>query len=155
LFNEKPKEFVLPELYSHHLETAYDELEIIGFSSSISPFKLIEEISESKMTARNMEKHINKQIEIVGYLVHVKGTRTGSGKYMSFGVFIDVDGHWIDTVQFPNITAKYPFRGPGCYLIKGKVIDEFGFISIETTELHRIANVNMEEPSTRLKLQSK
>ncbi len=28
LFDEKPKEFRLPELYSHPLEPAYDELEI-------------------------------------------------------------------------------------------------------------------------------
>ena len=75
----------------------------------------------------------NKYVEIIGYLVHVKGTRTGNGKYMSFGVFIDLEGHWIDTVQFPNITAQYPFRGPGCYLIKGKVVSEFSFISIEVS----------------------
>ncbi len=70
---------------------------------------------------------------------------------MSFGVFVDLEGHWIDTVQFPNITYQYPFRGPGCYLIKGKAISEFGFISIEVSELHRLTTVNLEEPSTRLK----
>ncbi|MFC2152768.1 DNA polymerase III subunit alpha [Bacteroidota bacterium] len=151
LFNEKPKEFSLPELYAHPLEPAYDELELIGFSSSISPFKLIEELPQTRLLAENLAKLINKQVEIVGYLVHIKGTRTGSGKYMSFGVFIDLEGHWIDTVQFPNITSQYPFRGPGCYLIKGKVVSEFGFISIEVSELHRLANINLEEPSTRLR----
>ncbi len=153
LFNEKPKEFKLPGLYSHPLEPAYDELEIIGFSSSISPFKLIENLPKTHLLASNLTRLIGKQVEIVGYLVHVKGTRTGGGKYMSFGVFVDLEGHWIDTVQFPNITAQYPFRGPGCYLIKGKVVSEFGFISIEVYELHRLANINMEEPSTRLKKQ--
>ncbi|MCK5028988.1 MAG: DNA polymerase III subunit alpha [Bacteroidales bacterium] len=153
LFNKKPKEFKLPGLYSHPLEPAYDELEIIGFSSSISPFKLIEELPETRLLARNLTKLIGKQVEIVGYLVHVKGTRTGGGKYMSFGVFVDLEGHWIDTVQFPNITAQYPFRGPGCYLIKGKAISEFGFVSIEVSQLHRLANINLEEPSTRLKKQ--
>ena len=153
LFNEKPKEFKLPALYSHSLEIAYDELEIIGFSSSISPFKLIEELPETCLVARNLVNMINKQVEIIGYLVHVKGTRTGGGKYMSFGVFIDLEGHWIDTVQFPNITVHYPFRGPGCYLIKGKVVSEFSFISIEVSELHRLPNINLEEPSTRLRKQ--
>ena len=71
---------------------------------------------------------------------------------MTFGVFIDFEGHWIDTVQFPNVTAKYPFRGGGCYLITGKVVEEFGFISIETSTLYRLPNENMEEPSTRLKV---
>ncbi|HAF30672.1 MAG TPA: DNA polymerase III subunit alpha [Bacteroidales bacterium] len=151
LFNEKPKEFRLPELYYHPLEAAYDELELIGFSSGISPFKLIEELPETRVLARDLVHMINKQVEILGYLVHVKGTRTGGGKYMSFGVFVDLEGHWIDTVQFPNITYQYPFRGPGCYLIKGKAISEFGFISIEVSELHRLTTVNLEEPSTRLK----
>lgn len=151
LFNEKPKEFSLPELYAHPLEPAYDELELLGFSSSISPFKLIEEMPETTIVAQNLVHLVNKQVEIVGYLVHVKGTRTGGGKRMSFGTFIDIEGYWIDTVQFPNIAKKYPFRGPGCYLIRGKVISEFGFISIEVTELHRLANVNIEEPSTRLR----
>jgi DNA polymerase-3 subunit alpha len=151
LFNEKPKEFRLPELYFHPLEAAYDELEIIGFSCSIPPFKLIEELPKTYLTASKLVNKVNEQVEIVGYLVHVKGTRTGGGKYMSFGVFIDLEGHWIDTVQFPNITAQYPFRGPGCYLIKGKVVSEFGFISIEVSELHRLANINLEEPSTRLR----
>ncbi len=154
LFNEKPKEFSLPELYAHPLEPAYDELELLGFSSSISPFKLIEEMPNTQLVSTNLIHLIHKQVEIVGYLVHVKGTRTGNGQRMSFGVFIDTEGHWIDTVQFPNIATKYPFRGPGCYLIKGKVMSEFGFISIEVTELHRLANINIEEPSTRLKQQN-
>ncbi|MBU8892871.1 MAG: DNA polymerase III subunit alpha [Bacteroidales bacterium] len=153
LFNEKPKEFKLPALYSHPLEAAYDELEIIGFSTGISPFKLIEELPGTRLTAKNLIKMINKYVEIIGYLVHIKGTRTGNGKYMSFGVFIDLEGHWIDTVQFPDITKRYPFRGPGCYLIKGKVVSEFSFISIEVSELERLPNINMEEPSTRLKKQ--
>ena len=70
---------------------------------------------------------------------------------MSFGVFVDFEGHWIDTVQFPNIADRYPFNGPGCYLIKGKVVIEFDFISIEVSELHRLPNINIDEPSTRLK----
>jgi DNA polymerase-3 subunit alpha len=152
LFNEKPKEFKLPELYSHPLEAAYDELEIIGFSCSITPFKLIDKLPKTCLLAKDFVNMISKQVEIIGYLIHVKRTRTGGGKYMSFGVFTDLTGHWIDTVQFPKIMAQYPFRGPGCYLIKGKVVSEFGFISIEVSELHRLANINLEEPSTRLKV---
>jgi len=154
LFNQKPKEFSLPELYAHPLEPAYDELELLGFSTSISPFKLIQEFPQTNIVARDLVKYINHQVEVVGYLVHVKGTITGGGKRMSFGTFIDLEGYWIDTVQFPNIARQYPFRGPGCYLIKGKVVSEFGFISIEVSELHRLANINIEEPSTRLRKKS-
>ncbi|MBI9053065.1 MAG: DNA polymerase III subunit alpha [Bacteroidales bacterium] len=154
LFNEKPKVFSLPELYSHPLETAYDELEIIGFSPSISPFNLIENIPDTKLLAKNLYSKINEQVEIIGYLVHIKRTGTNKGTMMSFGVFVDLEGHWIDTVQFPKIMKQYPFRGPGCYLIKGIVVNEFDFLSIQVSELHRLDNINLEEPSTRLKIES-
>jgi len=102
--------------------------------------------------AADLPHSINKKVEIVGSLVHVKRTRTSNSKIMSFGVFTDYEGHWIDTVQFPGIASRYPFQGGGCYLIRGKVISEFGFISIEASEIHRLPNVNTEEPSTRLKI---
>jgi len=153
LFNEKPREFVLPDLYTHPLEQAYDEFEMMGFSISISPFMLVQNMPETRLLSKDLIYMIDKYIEIVGYLVTIKRTRTNSGKTMSFGVFIDQEGHWIDSVQFPSVATRYPFRGPGCYLIKGKVVSEFGFVSIETTELHKLDHINMEEPSTRLKKQ--
>ena len=151
LFNQKVKEFKLPELYSPLLEDAYNELELIGFSVGTSPFKLIDNLPDIHLLARDLPSRINQNVEIIGYLIHIKGTKTSNEKYMSFGVFIDLEGHWIDTVQFPEVIARYPFRGPGCYRIKGKVVSEFGFISIEVSELYRLPNINLEEPSTRLK----
>lgn len=151
LFNRKVKTFNLPELYYHPLEHAYDEIELLGFPVSCSAFELIEKAEYPAIVAAHLKYHIGKNIEIIGKLVHVKRTKASNGKIMSFGVFIDFEGHWIDTVQFPRVEATHPFRGGGCYLIKGKVVEEFGFVSIEATEIHRIANVNTEEPSTRLK----
>lgn len=107
----------------------------------------------SQLVSKDLAHLVNRYVEMVGYLVHVKGTRSSGGKYMSFGVFIDFEGQWIDTVQFPDIARRFPFRGPGSYLIKGKVMSEFGFISIEVSELYRLANINLEESSTRLRKQ--
>ena len=151
LFYEAPKEFTIPPLHAHTLESAYDEMELLGFPVGISPFKLVEINAEKTVPARMLPYMVNKRVELIGYLIHAKRTRTTNGKQMTFGTFIDREGNWIDTVQFPNITARYPFRGPGCYKIKGKVISEFGFVSIETSELYRLSTINIEEPSTRLK----
>ena len=109
-------------------------------------------MSLPKKLASDLPLLINQKVEIVGSLVHVKRTRTSNSKTMNFGVFIDFEGHWIDTVHFPEIAARFPFSGGGCYLIRGKVISEFGFLSIEASEIHRLPNINMEEPSTRLKI---
>jgi DNA polymerase-3 subunit alpha len=152
LFSRRVKEFSLPELYFHPLEDAYDEIELLGFPVSVSSFQMIEGFEGPWTVAADLPGYINKEVEIVGKLVHVKKTKTSNGKTMSFGVFIDLEGHWIDTVQFPAIEAGYPFRGGGCYLIKGKVVCEFGFISIETSGLYNLPNVNTDEPSTRLRL---
>jgi len=152
LFQQEVKEFSIPDLYFHPLEDAYDEIELLGFPVTRSPFGLLESLELPKTVAADLPRLVGKTVSIVGSLIHVKRTGTNKGQHMSFGVFIDFEGHWIDTVQFPNIQQKYPFRGGGCYLIKGKVMEEFGFISIETTELYRLPNENMEEPSTRLKV---
>ena len=78
-----------------------------------------------------------------------KNTKTTDGKRMAFGVFLDLQGQWIDSVHFPQILEQYPFRGPGCYSITGIVTEEFGFIAIEVTKLKRLENQTIEAPSTR------
>ena len=57
---------------------------------------------------------------------------------MYFGTFLDEDGAFLDTVHFPNETEKYPFRGNGIYVLKGKVTVEFDFYSLEITSMERL-----------------
>lgn len=151
LFNEKVKEFKLPELYQHRLEQAYNEFELLGFLVTFTPFQLVESLPHSKVKSKDLRFMINQTVQVIAYLIHVKRTRIHNGKMMSFGVFVDVDGHWIDTVHFPEAAKNFPFRGPGCYLIRGKVMSELGFINIDVSELYRLANTNIDEDSTRLK----
>ena len=54
---------------------------------------------------------------------------------MHFGCFLDRYGHFIDTVHFPQISKKYPFRGKGIYKIVGKVVVEFDTISLEVESM--------------------
>ena len=150
LFDIEIKSFKLPQLWSHHLEDAFDEIELIGFAVSTSPFGLLKEMPKNYLTTGDLRLHINKTIEIVGYLIHVKGTKTHKGEEMKFGTWLDKDGHWFDTVHFPQITRAFSLRGPGCYLIKGKVINDFGFISIDVKSTERLATQNMNQSSIRL-----
>ena len=50
---------------------------------------------------------------------------------MYFGTFLDAEGDWVDTVHFPESSHNYPFQGKGFYRITGKVVEEFGVISVE------------------------
>lgn len=127
----------LPKLDRLCFEDAYDQMELLGFPLC-SPFELLKEKTLVKMKARDIMASLNKYIAIVGYLVTVKNTRTTKGQLMQFGTFVDDEGDWIDTVHFPPTVNQYPFRGKGCYLIKGKVVEEFGYATVEVTSMQRL-----------------
>lgn len=141
LFDTAKKEFQLPELYHHPYDDALDEIEILGFPLC-SPFSLLKIQSESDLNIQELMKHLNENISITGYYVTHKVTRTTKGQDMSFGTFLDSNGYFFDTTHFPNMLAKYPFLGKGCYLIKGKVVEEFGFPSIEVSYMEKLAFLN-------------
>lgn len=75
---------------------------------------------------------------MVGYLVTVKPVTTVNNKHMNFGCFIDVEGNFFDTVHFPEQLKTYPFAGKGCYLIQGKVVEEFDFPLIEVEKMAKL-----------------
>lgn len=149
LFQPEVREFELPNLWEHELENAFDELELLGFPLT-SPFKLLENQAPSLLKSADLPQCINKTVAIVGYLITRKPTQTSSGESMSFGTFLDMDGHWLDTIHFANSFKRYPFRGPGCYLIRGKVVEEYGFICIEVNQMYRLNNQSLDT-NTRLR----
>ncbi|NOU58272.1 DNA polymerase III subunit alpha [Marinifilum sp. JC070] len=144
LFQAEVKEFELPELWKHKLEDAFDELELLGLSVQ-SPFQLVKDDLPSDLKACHLPCLINRYIRIVGFLIHRKPTKASNGKIMYFGTWIDLDGHWLDTVHFPPVAKEYPFRGPGCYVIEGKVVDEYGFLSIEVSRMQRMTNLSIDD----------
>ncbi|MES2591698.1 MAG: DNA polymerase III subunit alpha [Bacteroidota bacterium] len=137
LFETDKKEFRLPELQHHLYDDALDEIEILGFPLC-SPFSLLKEPVVNKLNVSDMMQYANTMVSITGYYVTHKITRTINGHEMSFGTFLDTEGCFFDTTHFPNMLATYPFNGKGCYLIKGKVVEEFGFPSIEVNYMEKL-----------------
>jgi DNA polymerase-3 subunit alpha len=144
LFPTEARSFTLPRLHHGKYDDAMDELEILGFPLR-SPFELIKGAPDVPALARDLEKNIGKDVSILGYFVTYKHTRTKRGDSMGFGTFLDREGYFIDTTHFPNVFAQYPFRGKGCYLLKGKVSEEFGFCSLDITEMHYLDRVIRED----------
>lgn len=143
LFHLQTPHWELPAFSHSKIDEAFDEIALFGFSLC-SPFELLKEALPSQFTVQQMAQSINKTISIVGYLVNIKSTRTSKGDRMYFGTFVDLEGHWIDTVHFPPSAKQYPFTGSGSYLITGKVVNEYDFMSIEVSELKRLALVDRE-----------
>ncbi|WP_225874585.1 hypothetical protein [Pedobacter hiemivivus] len=75
---------------------------------------------------------------MAGLYVCEKTVHAKNNKKMWFGTFLDADGNFFDTTHFPNYTSIYPFRGKGCYLILGKVVEDFGFPSIEVIRFAKL-----------------
>ena len=143
LFEIAKKEFKLPELHHHPYDDALDEIEILGFPLC-SPFSLLTEAPASNLNVEELITHVNSTVSIVGYYVTHKRTRTVTGKDMSFVTFLDSKGYFFDTTHFPNVFEKYPFLGKGCYQIKGKVVEEFGFPSIEVEKMERLTYLKIQ-----------
>jgi DNA polymerase-3 subunit alpha len=164
LFPVENPDYTLPPLHHHRLEDAFDEIEILGFALR-SPFELLKRnfakqnavIETPTSTAKanttetilvkDMPQLIGKSVELIGYLVTVKPTRTIRGDRMAFGCFIDEQGYFFDTTHFPPVINAYPFRGRGCYSVKGRVDEEFGFCSITVTAMEKLTTIGMEDLS--------
>lgn len=138
LFPEQPRKFSLPPLEQECIEDAYDEMELIGFPVSMTLFDMLETRYRGDVFARHLKENCGKTIRILGNLVTTKNVRTVRREWMHFGCFLDVEGEFFDTVNFPPSLKRYPFRGPGVYLIQGKVTEEFGFPSIEVEKMARL-----------------
>lgn len=143
LFTAEKVNYKTPNLPNTLLEDAFDELELLGYPLC-NPFSLLIQPPKGTLRAQHLYHFENRLVKINGYLVTIKHTATANGKRMFFGTFLDEDGDFIDTVHFPPVAAKYPFRGKGIYQIIGKVLNEFDCITIEVTQMERLAII--EDP---------
>ena len=144
LFDVEPERYSLPNLENTWLDDAMDEIELLGFSLC-SPFKLLKEKINNTLLSRDLKKLEGKTVEIIGYLVTTKRTHTSGGDKMYFGTFLDIEGYWIDTVHFPSSARSFPFTGPGCYRLIGKVVNEFDFIYLEVSHQYRLNTINKDD----------
>ena len=137
LFKAEAKSYNMPELINTKLEDAYHELELLGFTVTLSMFDLLK-TSFRGYTAKDLNSQAGQIIKLTGLYVCEKRVNTKNNKKMWFGTFVDTDGNFFDTTHFPNSTPAYPFRGAGCYLILGKVVLDFGFPSIEVIQFAKL-----------------
>jgi hypothetical protein len=131
LFQSARKGYTLPQFESCALEDAYDELEILGFPVSMSAFDMLKTNFRGDVMAADLSAHVGQEVRMVGNYITAKHVRTVSGGIMNFGTFVDAQDHFFDTTHFPPTLKQYPFKGAGLYLIKGVVVQDFGFPSIE------------------------
>ena len=140
LFDTGPVDYPLPVLQRGEPEDAFDEIELLGFPLC-DPFKLVTPV-EAAHTASDLPKRVGKPVCILGYRVTTKPTSTLKGEPMYFGTFYDRRGEVFDTVHFPDVARRFPFRGRGFYLIKGRAVEDFGVSMIEVKSMEKVPMVS-------------
>lgn len=137
LFDTPVKDFKLPELKRNVFEDAFDEIEILSFPVSCTPFDLLQTKYKGQIMASDLVKYHKREVKMLAYLIARKHVPTKRGT-MFFGTWIDVEGNYFDTAHFPDCLEKYPFQGGGCYLLLGTVEVDFHFPTITVTKMAKI-----------------
>ncbi len=138
LFLQPSSHFELPVLTHQEVEDAYDEIELLSWPVTLSYFDLLVSPFRGEIMARDMINYAGKKVRMVGNLVTIKYVRTVKREIMHFAAFLDAEGEFFDTVHFPDSLKSYPFRGDGVYLIMGKIVEEFGFPSLEVEKMAKL-----------------
>ncbi|WP_412468442.1 DNA polymerase III subunit alpha [Pedobacter sp. KLB.chiD] len=138
LFKLSYKTYQLPALADSELENAYTELELLGYPLNYKMFDFLKTSYRGDIMAADMHHYLGKTVRMVGNYVCEKTVHTIKHTKMWFGTFLDARGDFFDTTHFPNTTPMYPFKGKGCYLILGRVVEDFGFQSIEVLKFAKL-----------------
>jgi error-prone DNA polymerase len=137
LFATAPSSTALPPLEYGDYEDAMSEIQILGFPY-ISPFRLLSKKYNNLVEAPQLMQHLGQVVYMLGYYVNIKRVNTINNDVMYFGSFTDAKGQLFDSVHFPQSIERYPFTGIGCYLLKGRVVEDFEVPSLEVSHMQRV-----------------
>lgn len=137
LLQEPIKEYKLPILERSPFEDAFDEIELLGFPVSCSPFDLLQTKYRGSVLATQLLNYHRSEVKMLAYLISRKHVPTKRGT-MYFGTWIDAEGNYFDTAHFSNSLQQYPFQGGGCYLLLGKVEVDYHFPTITIIKMAKM-----------------
>lgn len=137
LINEPAKTYKMPTIERSIYEDAFDEIELLSFPVSCSPFDLLQTKYRGHVMAKDLNQQHKRQVKMLAYLISRKHVPTKRGT-MFFGTWIDANGDYFDTAHFPNSLEHSPFLGGGCYLLLGTVEVDYHFPTITVTKMAKM-----------------
>ncbi|SHN12619.1 helix-hairpin-helix domain-containing protein [Flavobacterium xinjiangense] len=137
LLQEPIKEYELPILERSPFEDAFDEIELLSFPVSCTPFDLLQTKYRGHVMAKDLLSHHKKTVKMLAYLISRKHVPTKMGA-MYFGTWVDIEGEYFDTAHFTKSLEKYPFQGGGCYLLLGTVEVDYHFPTITISKMAKM-----------------
>jgi error-prone DNA polymerase len=120
------------------------EMDTLGFLLSIHPLDRYRDTLKrlKYVRARDLHAHVGKQVTTIGWQITTKTVHTIHGELMKFVSFEDQTGIY-ETVLFPKVYNQYchTLNASRPYILKGKVDEDFGAITITVHWLQQMGDV--------------
>jgi error-prone DNA polymerase len=114
------------------------EWETLGFPLSIHPLDRYRHVLKDLdyVRARDLPRHVGRRVTTVGWMVTGKTVHTKDGDEMKFVSFEDTTGIY-EAVLFPRLYHQccHMLSGMRPYLLKGKVEEDFGSLSLTVHQI--------------------
>ena len=132
----------LPRLPNYTAERCrHDQYASLGFLTAHHPMALYAERLRRFRLVRSpdLPKHVGESVVLAGMLTTAKPVHTVTDEPMQFATFDDGDG-LVEAVLFPEIYRRrgHVLFDQGPFLIRGKVEEEFGAVTVTVTHLERV-----------------
>jgi DNA-directed DNA polymerase III PolC len=120
------------------------EYELLGFTTDSHPMALYREQLAGIRVVRSTDlaRHVGRSVLCAGLLTTAKPVHTVKDEPMEFATFDDGDG-LIETVLFPDVYRRrgHVLFDQGPFILRGKVEEEFGAVTVTVTQLDRLERV--------------
>jgi DNA polymerase III alpha subunit len=127
-----------------------EENAILGFPTDVHPMALHRERLARLRICRSTDLpgHVGQRVLVAGMLTTSKPVHTVRDEPMEFATFDDGDG-LIETVLFPDVyrTRGHVLFDQGPFVLRGKVEEEFGAVTLTVTHLERLDRHDVSFPS--------
>lgn len=132
---------ILPRIRDYSLRTKLKlEEELLDFTGSAHPLELYKAVPRKAVVrSKELHKHIGKDVSVIGWVVTGKRVRTKRGDQMKFLTMEDESASF-EVTLFPGTYREFGpmLYGRGPYIIRGKVEDEFGGITVTAKSILRV-----------------
>jgi DNA-directed DNA polymerase III PolC len=123
------------------------EYELLGFATDCHPMSLHQqELRRFRLvSATELHRQVGRHVLCAGMLTTAKPVHTAKDEPMQFATFDDGSG-LIETVLFPEVhrTRGHVLFDPGPFVLRGKVEEEFGAVTLTVTNLERLARLTVK-----------
>jgi DNA-directed DNA polymerase III PolC len=121
-----------------------DQYSALGFLTERHPMALYaDRLRRFRLVkSPDLPKHVGQRVLLAGMLTTAKPVHTVTDEPMQFATFDDGDG-LVEAVLFPEVyrTRGHVLFDQGPFLLKGKVEEEFGAVTLTVTHLERVDRV--------------